>query len=315
MRDHLLGYLLKALEPDEHELIERHLEADERLRQDLLLLQRSLEPLAADDELHLPPAGLAQRTCQFVMQRTEIMPAALSPAPTTFTAAAARRWSLLDLTVAAAVMIAAGVLFIPAIHNSRVQAQLTACQNNLQRLGTALTKYSELDPQRRFPVVPEQGKLAVAGVYAPTLVSRQLISDPSDVLCPSSALAAERSFRLPTLEELNQATEQRLAEMRRRMGGSYGYTLGYREDGSYHPVKNMGRTHFALMADAPAPDLRSTNNHVCGQNVLFEAGNVAHLRTCQVEGHPDRIYTNDAGQAAAGLHRDDAVVVSSERGP
>ena len=45
MRDQLVGYMLNALDPSEHDRIEEQLSTDHALRQELELLGTSLEPL------------------------------------------------------------------------------------------------------------------------------------------------------------------------------------------------------------------------------------------------------------------------------
>ncbi len=57
IREQLVGYLLNAVEPDEHKQVETHLASDESLRQDLNTLQWGLLPLKVDADHHEPPAG------------------------------------------------------------------------------------------------------------------------------------------------------------------------------------------------------------------------------------------------------------------
>src|SRR3990172_9971212 len=105
MRVHLIGYLLDALEPDEHEMVKAQLSRDPHLKRELELLSRSLAPLAADRAHHEPPAGLAHRTCEFVA-----MQARVTVAPSVATVSQSR-WSLADLAVAAGIFLAATMLF------------------------------------------------------------------------------------------------------------------------------------------------------------------------------------------------------------
>ena len=77
------------------------------------------------------------------------------------------------MAVAVAVLVLAGFVMLPAVHNSRFQARLAACRDNLRYLGVSLASYSQ-QHEGRFPAVPAEGKLAAAGVYAPTLVSARL---------------------------------------------------------------------------------------------------------------------------------------------
>jgi hypothetical protein len=143
MREHLVGYLLNAVEPDEHKLVEEKLASDDSLRQDMKVLEWSLHPLSVDHGHHEPPQGLAQRCCQFVYSRTEVMPVALSPAGTIGGTVNKRRWSWLDLSVAGAIAVAAAVLLVPAIYQSNAHARLLACQNNLKDIGLATASYSD----------------------------------------------------------------------------------------------------------------------------------------------------------------------------
>ncbi|MCA9163069.1 MAG: hypothetical protein KDA62_08820, partial [Planctomycetales bacterium] len=71
MREDLLGFLLGALDATERQRIERKLEADPQLREQLEEIRRKLDPLESirDDEdawENEPPFGLADRTCDFV---------------------------------------------------------------------------------------------------------------------------------------------------------------------------------------------------------------------------------------------------------
>ena len=63
-------------------------------------------------------------------------------------------------------------------------------------------------------------------------------------------------------------------------------------------VKNLRRSSYALVADAPeleATDHCSPNHGQCGQNVLFEDGHVDFLRTCTNEAVKDHIFANQDG--------------------
>jgi prepilin-type processing-associated H-X9-DG protein len=135
MPDDLIGYLLNAIEPDEQQAVEQHLQRDESLRRDLELLRRSLQPLAGDVGHHEVPPGLAHRCCQYVFSRIELMPAALLGTGPDVSATKRRKWSRLDLSVAAAVAVAGAVLLLPAVYQSHVHGQLLQCQNNLKTVG------------------------------------------------------------------------------------------------------------------------------------------------------------------------------------
>jgi len=308
MRDHLVGYLLNALEPAEQELVEQQLAADPQLRRDLELLHRSLDPLRADRGFFDPPTGLGDRTCRFVVER---MVTINTPEGKT------SRWTFSDVTIMAGIMLIASSLFFPALHHSRQSARLAGCQNNLRQVGTSLVSYAQRH-KGYFPEISPGSNLGAAGVYAVRLAEEGGLSDPRLVVCPSSQLAEQRDFRLPTIIELKNAKGETLVTFQRTMGGSYGYTLGHLVDEQYRPTKNRQRKNFALVADAPlmtSDGLRSFNHGGNGQNVLFEDGHVEYLTQCEVSGCRDKIYLNDQDQPAAGLHENDAVVAGSSARP
>lgn len=318
MREHFLGYLLGALDPSECELVERHLEEHPAARRELELLSVSLTPLAADREGVAAPQGLARRTCQFVALKREVIASTQALAPVS-------TWQLQDLMIAAGVFLAACLLFFPAVNHSRFQARVAMCQNNLRALGSALMAYSEHNGGY-FPVVPTQGNLAVAGMYAPTLVDLSYLDNSRQVVCPECPLAEQASFQVPSLALVGAATGNALSRLQRLMGGSYGYTFGYLTGENYRGHRNASRPQFALMADSPAVDQAghfSPNHGRCGQNVLFEDGRVQFVSECQITGNCpvsgnstcDQFFTNAAGQVAAGVHPDDAVISPSHVGP
>jgi len=311
MRDQLIGYLLGALEPSEHELVEARLGHDKQLQSELAILSRSLQPLAADRGHYEPPLGLAHRTCEFVAVQ-----ARLAPAPPVVSVSS--RWSMADLAVAAGLFIAASLLFWPAMNQSRYAARLTGCRNNFRGIGVALRDYSELH-NGNFPSVPQEGPLAGSGFYAVVLKEKGFIPDDAVVVCPDSDLADQiEPFRIPSSKEFQTAPTARLVILRRQMGGSYGYNLGYIVNGRYHSPQDRSRATFALMADTSDPKAEhkhSTNHGGCGHNVLFEDLHVQYLTTCTARGCRDHIFVNDKGQQQAGLHDRDSVIGRSDAVP
>jgi hypothetical protein len=317
-REQLLGSLLGALDDDEQSALDAQLESDAEYRKELALLRRRIEPLAALRINYDPPPGLADRTCQFVAAHlTSPASAAKRLRPEVAPHSWIGRMTKLDVVMAATVLLLATSLIFPALSNSRFSARRAACQDNLRELGSALTQYSQTNGGY-FPTVPSQGKLATAGIYAPVLMQNKLITDVSRFVCPDSSLAAKRnSFRVPTYSELELAPNSQVVDLRPTLGGSYGYNLGYTRDGSYYPTKNQYRDNFAIMSDSPSDrsDHQSENHGGFGQNVLYENGSVRFVTTSKPEGSKDDIFTNDAGQVAAGLQQNDSVVGASQTAP
>lgn len=347
MDDELLGYLQGAMQPAEREAFERRLAVDDELRRRCELIRESLREIVAAESPVLdrhpafdPPAGLARRTCEFVAQlraqeaaiffsakgaargRKVAVRAPAEPAYVMGAVAdeeAGRRWRLSDWVTVGGLALAASLLLFPGLAAWRYQRHVTACQERMHRLGTALVDYSRKHGDV-FPEVPLDGPLSHAGIYAPRLLEAGLIRDASDVICPGSALSAE-AVRVPRLEELQRADAAQEAELAARMGGGYGYALGYVEDGKYHAVRNLNRANFAVLADAPSHGtsdkcaLGSLNHGCGGQNVLFEDGHAEFLNRCKLQRQGDELFRNAAGFVGAGIGRDDVVIGASEARP
>ena len=102
-------------------------------------------------------------------------------------------------------------------------------------------------------MVPVRGKRSTAGIYAALLQDRQLLDNSHYLVCPSSDLAENvATDRIPTLGEFDRAAGEALVRLQRTVGGSYGYNLGYVENGRHQAPKYEGRSHYVLMTDAPA---------------------------------------------------------------
>jgi hypothetical protein len=223
------------------------------------------------------------------------------------------------MVIAAGIFFAAALLFFPAIADSRHQARLAACRENLRDLGAALHRYSDFH-RGDLPHVPATGNLGFAGVFGPKLVEAGFLTEPDRLICPASSWAKQRGeFRVPTMGQIEQATGRDLVRLQRMAGGSYGYTFGYVDDDRYLPVRNLCRAHFAIMSDAPVLGVtrRVTANHGGrGFNVLFEDMHVRYIVFRRVpDTYRDDVFRNDRGLVEAGLHSDDSVIGPSLAAP
>ena len=327
MRQDLLGYLTDSLEAGERQRVESALQHDPALQQELETIRESLHPLECYQGDFDPPDGLADVTCQLVAEHRKqnqdvtvpsTAPAAKLSTPAASPAPAAQlssvhepparrsRWSFVDLSVAGGVFIAAGLLLLPAMEQSRVAAQRTTCQNNLMKMGEAAIWYSDVH-QGRFPELDESGNLAAAGVFPVRLLDGGFLDDRSQLVCPTSRMAeSNRLPEVPSLDELQAATGRTLRRYHLTMGGDYAYPLGYVENGKYQSALNKHRDDFPIVADAP-----SSNHGGSGQNVLSEDGRVEWTTTTVAGEYNDDFYVNDVGLVAAGRHSDDAVCARS----
>ncbi len=323
MHEDLLGYLLGALDAEEQSRVEEALARDARLRAKLERLRSRLGPLDVVPEVIDvdPPAGLAERVCAAIdAQAEQCRPTPRRLAATCFeNGVRLERYSASDTIVLSLVVLVAFSLILPALANSRYQARKTACQQNLRVLGEGLITYSMRDPEQRFPLVPISGSRSFAGVFAPILVEYKMIEPEwAQVICPGSDLAAsEPSWSVPTLEEIDRAERPSVLErLQERAGGSYGYSVGYLDGTRLRAVRNLNRSNFALVSDAPSyylPGRRSANHGGRGQNIYFEDGHYAFVT--DVRAVPDDPWRNDYGFAEAGNRPDDSVVLPSGMRP
>ncbi len=320
LKEQLLGYLLDALDDDERQRVEEQLEADPSLIDELQLLRRSLEPLVDDVEEFDPPAGLAQRACSRVEALREREPVKLPGQDFHATLPGAigsrSRVSVADVVVTAGIVLAAVLIFFPAIASSRYASRLKHCQNNLRQLGIALVNYSDKLGGGFFPGVASEGNRAFAGVYAPTLIDTGYLDSADKLICPASLLAELRpAYRIPTLDEIDNATPETINVIHQRAGGSYGYSLGVIAEGTHVALRNHGRPNFPLMSDAPntAPlDDRSRNHAGRGQNFLYEDGHFTFTPfTEQSITWLDHPFRNRHGNVEAGVDENDAVIAAS----
>jgi hypothetical protein len=318
MQEQLLGYLLGALEPAEHEAIERQLNERRELQLDLEKLRCCLDPLHCDAGHVDPPPALASRTCAIVARQAAPPPTRVLRPVSTITAGAGggfgARWSLMDLAVAAGIIITATLLFFPAMNRSRAMARTAVCQNNIKEIAYGVRQYSDLH-NGYLPFVPIEGKLALGGAYASILHDAGFVPDDRKFLCPSCKLSDDPHFRIPTQRELETATGEELAQLRKYAGGSFGFGLGHLEGDRYVGTHDESRPTFAILADNPCPedpDRHSRNHGGCGQNVLFEDGHVVYLDRCLPDGSDDHIFKNADGLVAPGVHANDSVIVPGQ---
>lgn len=325
MKPDLLGYLLGALDGPEHEAITRKLDKDHSLRQELHEVETRLAPLQGERWQYTPPVGLAARVCQLVMDfddQPKVRPRmSARPEPSGHRG----QWTVSDMVVTAGVLAASCMLFFPAVANSRHQARLAACQNNMRVFGVALPSWADRFSEN-LPYIPTQGNTAVAGFYAPQLTEAGYVTDSNLFLCPSSDLAKQRrTFFVPSIDSIRNAQGQELATLQRKMGGSYAYILGHFHQGRHRATRLKGRTHFAVMSDrVEILGQRTFANAHGGRGVvvLFEDGHarlivLAPKRTAQERTEPapidpwNDLFVSDRGLIEAGNHEDDVVLGSS----
>ncbi len=303
-REQLLGYLLGALDDDERLAVESQLDNDPSLQAELEELKRSLSPLAVDFDDEEPPSDLTRRTCSYVARESRIVPVELAPE-------CEQPMRLRDLLVASTVLAAALLIIFPAVSQSRFNAEVARCGDNLRQLGFALARFSD-DHGGYFPEGPTEGPLSVAGSFAPQLIGKGLLEDVHFLRCPGADSDRRVPFGIPTLQDVVAADREQRQLLVEQLGGDYGYRLGYVENDIYMPLRNLRREHAVIMADSPNRRLDgspATHHGNRGQNYLFEGGGVKFLQHCRVAG--DDWYLNEDRQVAPGRHRNDTVIAPS----
>jgi hypothetical protein len=332
VRDNLLGYLLDALEDDERQEVEDQLLDNTQLQRELSNLQKRVEPLGMLPRAVEPPVGLADRTCAFVdealcnpqlltapeeTERTEVKVRPRSGAvrgerlsPVTEFSSRTHRWTLLESVCGLGVCMVTAMLFFPALYGSWVTSQRIQCEDNLRSLGLSLAEYSDQRPDGRLPYIPAEGNRSFAGWFAQELDDNGYLPDSRMLVCPSSKLAEDEQWRFPSIEEIDAASDSKLVKLQKYSGGSYGFTIGYVENGVHKAAVNKRRAHYALMADAPSWKLgRASENHGGrGQNILFEDLRVQFVVGCQIDSYGDDIFLNRQGLVSAGLDPNDSVI-------
>ncbi len=332
-QEDLLGYVLGALDAQEQRDLQNEIDLNPALEDQLMDIKSSLLPLDCLDTAG-PRPGLARRTCEMVagyqpgstllnsvdpnsansiddcfndfsnsdssanfkesrqLQRTMMRPST---------------WSIPDLMVAVASMaIIAGIL-LPTISYARHNSRIYACQDNMQQLGMAFLKYSDVNCGK-FVEIPRCGPLAVSGSFAPMLMECGFLDDDSVFAC--AGVRNEAPVVVPSIEAVMNASGEQLCYYQKTMGGHYGYTMGYHDNDRYCSPTSQGRTNVVLLADMPALNGRGSQNHGgSGQNCLFEDGHCGFVKGDSFG--EDAIFVNDRNMVAPGCRAGDNVIAPS----
>jgi hypothetical protein len=321
MDENLIGYLLHALEPEQHRQVEAYLESSPEARRRLELLRGALAPLEADRDDLAPPPGLVIRTLARVAEHCcQDLPRAPLPPRSRVLGFDRSFWRRADLLVAACVLVLVGGLALTAILRLREDQNVVACKENLRQFYTALSGFSD----RRggeFPNVAAEARQsgrpdrAVAGLVAPILVSAGHAPAEVNLRCPGNTLSPVPTPDLQKLLAMGDDDFERLAP---RLLSCYAYTLGYREGDTIRGPRRNLDDEAPLMADRPPEDGledNSPNHGGSGQNVLYQGGQVRFVSDRHAGHQRDDIYLNRQKKVGAGLDVYDAVLGRSNARP
>lgn len=320
MNEDIIGYVMGALDAQEHQRIEDLMRSNTDLQSQVDLIRRSLQPLESYRHCE-PPSDLHNQTLAYVFDQVDAhkIGSTTPIAQPAFTSkqlvtGSRRSWRPMDIFVTGIVAASLLMLLSPALFNSRFAAELRQCQSNLQNLYAGFSQYS-ITHEGEFPTVPNNSVFATSGAYAPILLEQGYVTDEGNFFCPAAIESiAWRKEGIPTKHTVANANLEDLAALQQRMGGTYGYSVGYQAEGRLQAIHNQQRPNFALIADRPSGQSihrYSMNHGGLGQNILFENGHVAFVRGTQSAGLGDHYYVSDRGIVEPGVHRDDSVIMES----
>lgn len=322
MEDNLVGYLLKALDPDTQWEVEVHLRTHPEARQRLEALRRGLEPLSFDPEEPEPPPDLAVNTIARVAEfRCRKLPPAPPPTPAQVVSGGGRAWwRRADVLVAAALLVGAVGLtatFLPVLWHERYK---TECANNLRNFWHALDAYARTNGDR-FPELSEDPPHHVAGIFVPVLREAGTLGPGVSVVCPARGNPREPNG--PSVHQLKDLFDQSPSAFRSQanaLAGGYAYSLGYWERDDLNPnrpgklcgLNLRSGNGTPILSDVPpdSPVGNSPNHGQRGQNVLFVGGEVKFVPERRIGGADD-IFRNGQGRVAPGVDARDAVLGAS----
>jgi hypothetical protein len=344
-QEDLLGYVLGALDAQEHRDVQQLIDQNPEIEEQLLHLKNAVLPLDCLDSSGQPP-GLARRTCEFVAgwdhspRASELAESKEEKSTYDRQASLAamidnavqadgpqkpiarlrstvsqrmlhpKSWSVPDVLVGMALIaIMAGLLF-PTISYTRHNSRIVGCQNNMSQVGVALMNFSSAHDGQFVPI-PRNGRLASVGSFGPILKDAGFVIDDSVFSCAGVA-ANLPPVHIPSCDQIRNARDDdEINHLRRTQSGHFGYTMGHVIDDQYHAPRNTGRSNVVLVADQPSclPGRISTNHGGKGQNCLFGDGRVAYVVGSAYG--DDAIFENDYGVVGPGSSPFDNVIAAS----
>jgi hypothetical protein len=371
--EELIAYLLGDVDPTLAQQIQQALSVEpellERLSQFRMVLGQidslagSLEPpadlvegtLARIDALSDVPQSAEFQSAEF--QSAEFQPAVTPQLPASeihpvllnsSSDANPRRSSPWDSTALTISLTILCCLALPALVRIRFESRKAQCARNLTITGSELMQYALQHPQQRFPHVAVEGPASFAGVYAVYLHDMDAQVVPSQLRCSSligtsqdqleSTAASSLPSVIPSFAELQRMAIGELVQWQRSLGGDYAYNLGVFEKGNVRAPKCEGRSHLAILADAPVMDATAGRTAAVGNpqidgeeyiahegkgiNIFYEDGRVVFVTTASLfetfatdSALVDHPFRNQRGQHEIGLHPQDASLAPSHFPP
>ncbi|HMF13727.1 MAG TPA: hypothetical protein VKE94_15520 [Gemmataceae bacterium] len=321
MDESLVGYVLNALDADDHAAVEDRLRNHPQEQERLDRLRLALGPLAADVEDEEPPPYLVVRT---IARIAEYHCRKLPPAPPPISERAARRggWRWADAAIAAGIVLCVLTLVPTLAQRLWHQYQVYSCASNLHKFHDALIRYADTH-DGALPMVQARGPRSVAGIFVPVLHDAGVLDSDARVTCVASGERTPLNRSVQDLEDLYVQRPEEFRAVARKLSGCYAYTLGYFDGAKLVGARRSDDGRTPLMADCPPSDAplfaggNSPNHGSRGQNVLFLDGSVTFCASRRVGLDGDDIYLDRSQPPCqrAGVDRRDTVLGPSGASP
>lgn len=311
-QEDLLGYVLGALDADQQCAVQKLIDEDPQLEEQMLDIKSSLTPLEMLDEPSGTRPGLARRTCEMVSSlRNEMTEDEIEYREPLLSGSS---WSARDFLFAAASIAILAAILIPVLDQSKYQSQISKCRGNLVSIGQSLASYD--DAHGHLPLITPGTATAFTGYAIPVLLDEKFLENDNHVFC--AAVSRREPTRIPSCEEIKHcAAGPNYNRIRSNASGDYAFSFGYVDaKQQYHAPNVHQNPHRTLIADKPSVTWiggPSDNHRGKGQNVLFQ-----DLSSRFVKGNSiacDRIYTNDYNIVGPGAGAHDSVIGPSHLSP
>jgi len=325
-REHWLGYLMGALDENEHASVEQQIAEDPRAADEIDQLRTHLNMLSDGLDEAAPPVGLATRTCA-LLDNPSLFAEVLDPSspedenaptlkekqPFESIGGGNPSFTMMDMMVAIGACVAAVAIFFPALASSRMLATRLQCENNLRQVGMALQEFATGNAEKRYPAVASTGPLSVAGSYAPRLLNAGYLQHPEVVRCVESSPSLSKTQQLPTVEQLLDAPESEVERLQQGLATVYNYNLGNVREGKLQAPLMKGRALYPVASDIVVVQdgQIAPQGHEDGRfNILFDDGHVEFISLEDLPSSMKHYFLNDEGEVAAGVDENDAVIAN-----
>lgn len=344
--DELIAFLLGDATEESHAQITEQLAIDSELRQRLDFLRTIIGQVDSLAGVYEPPSDLVESTldriddvtaadslkhsdeaaAESVLTNRNTPTKLVSPSGRGVVAIPRSRSSIWDSTVLTISLSLLCCLALPAVIRARFESRKSQCEMNLQQTGWSLFDYAMNDPENRFPRIADSGPESFSGIYAVRLHDAGMLENHAQLLCPSlphDRTPQDYSFvRLGNVQRLHRFSPAELMTWQQALGGDYAYNLGVWNVDHADAPQLLGRSHFAILGDAPLINGQVEEFVVHdgrGINILYEDGSIRFIRIQRLMETDERLsddpFRNERGDHQVGIDLNDASLAPSQFPP